>query len=214
MGYVDKEGKFIINPQFDDAYVFFDDFAVIKSSDKYGLIDKKGKIVVNPQFEQIKTIFNDNSLVSTDYVDITSIIEVINLNNPEGLNFTTSFFEIANKYSKKASDFSSYDSAPILVNKKQVNSFADYNFQVLGNFVSFNYENYENVFNNDSPYGFVYSIIKNTFSTQKKSSPSYRGVAQLVARLLWECRGGIRDRMRRNAVKPCDACVCGTFPGC
>ena len=27
-------------------------------------------------------------------------------------------------------------------------SFADYNFQVLGNFVSFNYENYENVYQN------------------------------------------------------------------
>lgn len=158
-GYIDKKGKYIINPQFDDAFVFFDDFAVIKSGEKYGLIDKLGKIVVNPQFEQIKPVFFDNSFVSTDYVDITSIIEVINLSNPEGLNFSSSFFEIANKYSKSANDFNSYDSAPILVNKKQVNSFADYNFQVLGNFVSFNYDNYENVFNNDSPYGFVYSII-------------------------------------------------------
>ena len=31
---------------------------------------------------------------------------------------------------------------------------------------------------------------------------------------LWECRGGIRDRVRKNAAKPCDACVCGTFPDC
>ncbi len=158
-GYIDKSGKYIINPQFDDAFVFFDDFAVIKSGEKYGLIDKLGKIVVNPQFEQIKPVFFDNSFVSTDYVDITSIIEVINMSNPEGLNYTSSFFEIASKYSKTPNDFNPYDSAPILVNKKQVNSFADYNFQALGNFVSFNYENYENVFNNDSPYGFVYSII-------------------------------------------------------
>ena len=43
---------------------------------------------------------------------------------------------------------------------------------------------------------------------------AYPGVAQLVARLLWECRGGIRDRARRNAAKPCNACVCGIFPDC
>ena len=43
---------------------------------------------------------------------------------------------------------------------------------------------------------------------------TYPGVAQLVARLLWECRGGIRDRVRRNAAKPCDACVCRISIGC
>ena len=29
--------------------------------------------------------------------------------------------------------------------------------------------------------------------------------------MVWECRGAIRDRARRNPVKPCDTCVCGTF---
>jgi len=33
-----------------------------------------------------------------------------------------------------------------------------------------------------------------------------------AARPLWECRGGIRDRVRRNAAKPCNTCVCGIFP--
>ena len=42
----------------------------------------------------------------------------------------------------------------------------------------------------------------------------YPGVAKLVSRLVWECRGCIRDRVRRNAAKPCSACVCGTFPDC
>ena len=42
----------------------------------------------------------------------------------------------------------------------------------------------------------------------------YPGVAKLVSRLVWECRGCIRDRVRRNAAKPCDACVCGAFPDC
>ena len=42
----------------------------------------------------------------------------------------------------------------------------------------------------------------------------YPGVAQLVGRDIWECRGGIRDRVRRNAAKPCDARVCGVFFDC
>ena len=42
----------------------------------------------------------------------------------------------------------------------------------------------------------------------------YPGIAKLVSRLVWECRGCIRDRVRRNASKPCSACVFGTFPGC
>ena len=42
----------------------------------------------------------------------------------------------------------------------------------------------------------------------------YPGIAKLVSRLVWECRGGIRDRARRNAAKPCDTCVCGIFHDC
>ena len=36
----------------------------------------------------------------------------------------------------------------------------------------------------------------------------------LAVRLLWECRGGIRDGSGRNDAKPCSACVCGTSPDC
>ena len=49
------------------------------------------------------------------------------------------------------------------------------------------------------------------FESAETSQP---GVAQLVARVVWECRGCIRDRMRRNAAKPCSACVFGIFPDC
>ena len=34
----------------------------------------------------------------------------------------------------------------------------------------------------------------------------------LAVRLLWECRGGIRDGSGRNDAKPCSACVCGISP--
>ena len=42
----------------------------------------------------------------------------------------------------------------------------------------------------------------------------YPGIAKLVSRLVWVCRGGIRDRVRRNAAKPCDTCVCWISPDC
>ena len=42
----------------------------------------------------------------------------------------------------------------------------------------------------------------------------YPGIAKLVSRLVWKCRGGIRDRARRNAAKPCGTCACGIFLGC
>ena len=42
----------------------------------------------------------------------------------------------------------------------------------------------------------------------------YPGIAKLVSRLVWECRGCIRDGSRRNAAKPCGTCVCWISSGC
>ena len=39
-------------------------------------------------------------------------------------------------------------------------------------------------------------------------------MVQLIECVVWECRGCIRDRVRRNAAKPCGACVYGISPGC
>ena len=46
------------------------------------------------------------------------------------------------------------------------------------------------------------------------NSALYPGIAKLVSRLVWECRGGIRDGARRNAAKPCDTCICGISTDC
>ncbi|MCI6353260.1 MAG: hypothetical protein MR837_07570 [Firmicutes bacterium] len=37
-------------------------------------------------------------------------------------------------------------------------------------------------------------------------------MAKLVSRLLWECRGGIRDGSGRNAAKPCNTGNSGFSP--
>lgn len=50
-GYMDKIGKIVINPQFDDAGLFFEGLAPVSVGRKYGYINTKGEYVINPQFE-------------------------------------------------------------------------------------------------------------------------------------------------------------------
>lgn len=45
------EWEWVIQPQFDDAWFFFDGLASVKQNNKWGFIDKTGKIVIQPQFE-------------------------------------------------------------------------------------------------------------------------------------------------------------------
>lgn len=48
-GFIDKTGKFVIEPQFRDASQFFEGLAIIETIDfKQGVIDKSGKIVFGP----------------------------------------------------------------------------------------------------------------------------------------------------------------------
>jgi hypothetical protein len=53
MGYVDKEGKFAINPQFDWAGSFNDGYAIARAGNKMGVIDETGKYVVSPQYNSL-----------------------------------------------------------------------------------------------------------------------------------------------------------------
>lgn len=51
-GYVDKQGLYIINSQFLDAYNFSEGLALFKSNDgKYGFIGEDGNYVINPIYK-------------------------------------------------------------------------------------------------------------------------------------------------------------------
>lgn len=53
-GYINKEGKFIISPEFDWAYDFKDNnLAIIYKNEKMGLVDKTGKVVLEPKYDMI-----------------------------------------------------------------------------------------------------------------------------------------------------------------
>jgi len=74
IGYVDSEGKYVINPQFDDAGEFRNGLAPIRQGDLCGFIDKEGKIVINPQFNAVENFSGSMAAVSSSdgkfgYVD-------------------------------------------------------------------------------------------------------------------------------------------------
>jgi hypothetical protein len=54
-GYIDKTGKIIIKPQFDDASKFSEGLARVGINGLYGFIDESGKIVIKPQFGWVKS---------------------------------------------------------------------------------------------------------------------------------------------------------------
>ena len=47
-GYIDPSGKYVINPQFDEAGDFEDGLAPVRIGAKWGYIDKTGKYIWGP----------------------------------------------------------------------------------------------------------------------------------------------------------------------
>lgn len=66
-GYIDKQGKMQINPQFEEAAVFLEGLARVKSSDgKVGFINEDGKYVINPIYKDAGCFFDDWAVVVAD----------------------------------------------------------------------------------------------------------------------------------------------------
>jgi hypothetical protein len=51
-GYIDENGKYLIQPIFEYAGPFYHDRAIAKQSGKFGLINTKGEFVVKPMYEE------------------------------------------------------------------------------------------------------------------------------------------------------------------
>ena len=51
-GFMDRSGKTMITPQFDEAYGFSEGLAAVRVGTKFGYIDTKGVIAITPQFDQ------------------------------------------------------------------------------------------------------------------------------------------------------------------
>lgn len=63
-GFVNKEGKVKINPQFSDAELFHDGKCPVQNNEgKWGYINPEGKLVINYQFDQAKAFANGKAVV-------------------------------------------------------------------------------------------------------------------------------------------------------
>lgn len=51
-GYINKEGQYIIKPQYDYARDFTEDLSCVKTGNKWGYINKEGKYIINPKFDK------------------------------------------------------------------------------------------------------------------------------------------------------------------
>ena len=61
-GFIDKDGKMMIEPQYDDAHSFSNGYAAIKANGKWGFINTDGDLVIEPQFSEVKD-FNEQGNV-------------------------------------------------------------------------------------------------------------------------------------------------------
>ncbi|HEC1786507.1 TPA: WG repeat-containing protein, partial [Campylobacter lari] len=52
-GFIDKNGKFAIEANFDWAWDFKEDLASVRLNGKYGFIDKNGKFAIKPIFDKV-----------------------------------------------------------------------------------------------------------------------------------------------------------------
>ncbi len=50
-GYIDKEGKYVVNPQFDNAMLFSEGIACVEVDNKFGYISEDGKYLINPIYK-------------------------------------------------------------------------------------------------------------------------------------------------------------------
>jgi len=51
-GYIDRTGRIVINPQFEEAGDFSEGLARVKTGGKWGYIDRTGRFLINPQFDE------------------------------------------------------------------------------------------------------------------------------------------------------------------
>ncbi len=90
-GYINRQGEFIIKPQFDSACGFYEKLAEIESGYKVGFINKKGEMVIKPFLDSTGFFKDGVSIgeVNKKFVIITLDGDIIFLNN--GIDFIDDF---------------------------------------------------------------------------------------------------------------------------
>ncbi len=137
-GFIDKEGKFVINPQFTWAFPFNGPVALVMSGLELGFIDRQGKYVINPQYDGVSADFISHVInaraeyesVKTDFFNLASIVNRINLNNPEGISIGSPLSDVLTRLRIDEDKFSKYSSEHTLVSNQKINNDASVSFEV------------------------------------------------------------------------------------
>lgn len=81
-GYLNKEGRLIVAPQFDEAYSFSDGLAIVRVGDKYGAIDKSGNFAINAVWDGLqecgegRMVFYDNAAKKCGLIDLNGVVKL------------------------------------------------------------------------------------------------------------------------------------------
>ena len=74
-GYIDKQGKLVIDLQYEWAQPFSEGLAAVKKNGKWGFIDKKGNIVIDIKYDGVGSFVNGYAVVTINntryYIDKT-----------------------------------------------------------------------------------------------------------------------------------------------
>jgi hypothetical protein len=63
-GYINKQGDFVIKPQFEEARSFHNNRAIVRQNKLYGYINKQGDFVIEPIFQTMNDFKENRSIVS------------------------------------------------------------------------------------------------------------------------------------------------------
>jgi hypothetical protein len=140
-GYIDVKGKIVVNPQFDFALPYNGEIALVGSSRKVGFIDAEGKYIINPQFDAVSNdlvmyMLNGSSefeSVATDYFNITSIVNSVNITTPKGLMLSSKLSDLVTKLKVTENDFSEYTTEHLVVRNEKITNDASVSFYVFAN---------------------------------------------------------------------------------
>lgn len=93
-GYVSRDGKYLINPQFDVADVFIGNLAAVKLGEKYGYIDRNGRLLNGSLFKNVTTFSEGKAWVVKDG-GVPTLIDTDGniLLEMKNVNIVHSFFE-------------------------------------------------------------------------------------------------------------------------
>lgn len=65
-GFIDSDGRFVVNPRFSAAGSFSNDLAPVQVDSQWGFIDKKGNLKIKPQFQRATSFSGDLAAVQED----------------------------------------------------------------------------------------------------------------------------------------------------